>query len=357
MEFKLKVEPTLLPITCSGEKSKCDTCSIGPNGSGFCPGCNGHCGMKGDSLMWKCNRECMTCGGGDANPNTVPAICCKSPLADLALAKVDKPFYNWTKRPVIDLDGQHGIIVTQGSVGGRMKDPYPIETKAIAVNLRHVWSTNGWYSRDMKDYLRIPRGVKLILLTMTHDDVLERAWDEELHEEDWGAPGFDFWQPLTFSFYHSDAKMNMYWQWRRTLIAAERGKSWFSMSIPWHMTKKADEVAAIQKEAIPQVIFNAQFTGSDDDLMSYLRMVVRDHNATPKHVPFWFVGVSTRRIVRLFKSFLKGRELFFLSTTPWLSGHKGAEYVVTGQGRRSPLPKDELVLANQRAYMDMVATA
>lgn len=356
MEFKLKLEATTNPITCDGANSKCDTCRIGPNGSGYCPGCNGHCGFKGLSSMWKCNRECMTCGGGDAAPNTVPAICCKSPLADIALSKVDRDNYAWMKRPVIDLP-QHGIVVTQGAVGGRIKDPYPKETKAIAVNLRHVWSGNGWFSKDMKDYLRIPRGVKLILLTMTHDDVLERAWDKELHEEDWGLPGFDYWQPLTFSMYHSDSKMNMYWQWRRTLHATERSAAWFSPLIPEHMTKKADEVTRVVTQNIPQVIFNAQFIGDDDLLISYMKLVLRNHNAIDKRVPFWFVGISTRKIVRVFKSFLKGRQLYFLSTTPWLAGHKGSEYVVTGQTKKSMLPKDELVLANQRAYMDMVETS
>ena len=356
MEFKLKLDPLYNPISCTGAKSKCETCRIGPNGSGYCPGCHGHCGSKGPSQMATCHRGCMTCGGGEAAPNTVPAICCKSPLADIALTAVERTSYNWTKRPLIDLR-QRGIVVTQGSVGGRIKDPYPATTEAVAVNLRHVWSRNGWYSKDMRDYLRIPSKTKLILLTMTHDDVLERAWDEQLHEEDWGAVGFDYWQPLTFSFYHTDAKMNMYWQWRRTLLATEASKAWFAPFTPWLMTRKADAVTRECVKSVPQVMFNAQFLSGDGSLESYLRMLVRQHNEIPKEASFWFVGVSTRKVVRMFKSFLRGRQAYFLSTTPWLSGHKGMEFVVTGQTKKSTLPKDQLVLTNQQSYMDMVAGA
>jgi len=168
MEVVLKNKPSLETLTCQDVCYKCQLLS-----EGYCPGNKGHCGYHGTSSMKKCNQECMTCGGGEAKPHSVPAICCKSPLASTALARVTHD-YVWHPRNIIKLK-QQGIIVIQGAVGGRVQDPYPKETQAIAVSLRHVWSGKGWYSKDMKDYLHLPKGVKLILLTMTHDDVLERA--------------------------------------------------------------------------------------------------------------------------------------------------------------------------------------
>ena len=347
MEATLKTSSFEI-LTCKPDS--CVSCQL--LFDGYCSGNKGHCGYHGQSSMSKCNQECATCGGGDAAPHTVPAICCKSPLAKIALSRVTHS-YTWQPRDVIKIK-QQGIIVIQGAVGGRVQDPYPKETQAIAVSLRHVWSGKGWYSRDMKDYLHLPKKVKLILLTMTHDAVLEKAWDNELYEEDWSKNGFDYWQPLTFSQYYADSKMNGYWQWRRTLHATERGNGWFTPCIPSHSTKRIEFETAECAKAIPQFIFNWQFRGRD--LLDSLKYVRRHHALVPKTVPFWFVGPASRRPVRMLKRLLKSRPVYFLTSVPWLLGQKGMAYNSEGLGVKSFLSKDELIPGNQLAYMDMVST-
>lgn len=354
-DVRMKIIPTEKPVTCAGKNSKCDTCRIGPNGSKFCEGCNGQCGPHGRSQMWKCHQTCDKCGGGVAAMNTVMAVCCKSPWADLHLDRVERESYNWTKRPVISFK-QRGIIVTQGSPG-KVRDPYPPETECIAVNLRHVWSKRGWYSRDMRDYLRLPAKTKLLLLTMTHDDVLERAWDAKLHEEDWGSVGFDYWQPLHFSMYSFDARMNQYFQWRRSLIATEASKAWFTTYAPDLLSRKTHPILKEMSASIPQVMFNAQFDKTPDALRTYMRSLVHDDKLHPKTVPFWFVGQITPSRIRLFRQLLPGRELYFLATLPWLAGHKGMAFEPTGKTRYSSLPKEELLLSNQRVFAELVNNA
>ena len=174
-----------------------------------------------------------------------------------------------------------------------------------------------------------------------------------MHEDDWGQNGFDYWQPLTFSQYYADSKMNSYWQWRRTLHATERGNGWFTPCIPGHLTKKVEEETVALAKSLPQFIFNWQFGGGRTSIESF-KYALKHHLLVPKTVPFWFVGVTTPSPIRLLKKILPSRPLYFLSTVPWLLGQKGMAYSSRGLGVKSLLSKEELIPQNQLTYMDMV---
>lgn len=352
MEISPKFERSEKPLTCNSEK--CTKCPIGPSGKGFCSGWSAEsCGANGFCKMRTCHRECATCGGGEFAPNTVPVVCCKTPLSNLLVSKVEHDKHNFFPRPKIDLK-QRLIVVTQGSVGARVKEPYPQETQAIAVNIRHVWSSRGWYSRDMKDYLKLRKDQKLILISMTHDDVLDKAWDMRLHEEDWSEVGFDYWQTIAFSYYGDESRLNQYRQFHRLLTAAERSRAWFASESPLRLTRKTSPIIADMASKIPQVMFNAQGCYKPTDLVDVLNNARRTDHVVPKNVAFWFVGFGAKKFIQTAAKFFAHRDTYFLSPGPWLAGHKGKLYTEDGKIKPCRIPKEELVVENQRRYMRML---
>ena len=325
----------------------------------------GCCTEHHECIQRTCYRECNDCGGGPRLRETganVPAVCCKSPLKDVYLSQVRKEHYSFTKRDRIKLK-QRSIVVTQGSPGRVDRSPYLEETRAIAVNLRHVWSGRGWFSQDMRDYLKIEsKRTKLILLTATHDDVLERAWDAEVHNEDLESLGFTAWQALEFSQYGDYSRFNNLWQGYRTLRAIESSKAHFSTIVPnaVKMTSGRDSYRPWYDcgKAIPQVLVNWQFT-SIRDVNAYRWMVawVKRH---VKRIParsLWFMGVVSADMVYNLQRAFPDHKCYFLSVNPWLAAHKGDEFSEKGKLKKSKLPKTELVLLNQRNYANLVSRA
>lgn len=322
----------------------------------------GCCASHSDCIQTTCYRDCNDCGGGDLLRGTganVPAICSKAPLRELLLSSVRKDAYKFTSRPRIKLKAK-SIIITQGSPGRVNGCPYPKGCEAIAVNLRHVWSTRGWFSTDMRDYLKIgEKSTKLILLTHTHDDVLERAWDAGVHYDDLSALGFDYWQGIEFSQYGYMSRYNSLWVGYRSLFSIEASKAHFCISIPPGLSVKKGPDSYQQfgdcAKALPQLMVNWQFT-SLKDTTTYkwmVGMLKRDLKYLQVK-SIWFVGVvSAEMIFNLVRTF-PNYDCYFLAVNPWLAAHKGDEFMLTGKLKKSVIPKTDLVLLNQHNYAKVV---
>ncbi len=327
----------------------------------------GCCATHHDCVQRTCNRGCNSCGGGDirgeAGERGTPAICCKAPLRDMYIDMVRKPQYAFKRRPLLDLKAR-SIVVSQGSPGRIAGCPYPEDTEAVAVNLRHVWSErNGWYSHDMRDYLRLPsKRTKLILITSTHDDVLERAWNSEVHREDFASLGFDIWQSLTYSQYHEMSRFNNLWQGFRTLTAIEASGAHFSTLLPHGLRLSGGEAVYAPwralGERVPQLMLNWQYTSlkEPEAFVAMLGALKRQVSLVPTQA-LWFVGVCTPEAVFNIQKHFPGRPCYFLSVVPWILAHKGAMLNKVGKMRRSKLAKADLMHQNQHNFHELVAHA
>jgi hypothetical protein len=358
--IKISNEPLNEPIECfkGAFKEPCVGCVL----ASVCIGCRRDrqipCEQK------QCFRDCNDCGGGPLRYTgaNVPAVCCKAPHRNLVLPQVRKDSYTFKKRKYIDLE-QSSIIITQGSPGRVDRCPYPEGTSAIAVNLRHVWSQRGWFSSDLRDYLKLEdRKTKLILLTATHDDVLERASDAEVAYDDFAAKGFDYWQALEFSQYGDMGNFNSLWQSYRTLHAIEASKAHFVDMIPTAIRSLNGPEPyapwAQLAEAVPQVMINWQFNSLNNP--ANYRMVVALVKRHLKLAParaLWFIGVVSAAMVYNLQRTFSDYRCYFLSVNPWLAAHKGDEFSEEGKLHKSKLPKTDLVLQNQRNYANLVLRA
>lgn len=272
---------------------------------------------------------------------------------------VGKEQYTYTPRPLIDLP-HSGVLVTQGGAGAAFapnESPYAPEVKAIAINLRHVWSKSaGWWSEDVRDYLRVPKNVKLILLTSVFDNRLEDAWDEGLHEEDFSKYGFDYWQNLSFSIYAEDSPMQSYWCALRSLRSVQGNRSWFAEDVraPRLLPAWSKERLLEQVSKIPQLVLNFQFIRNDKaELLAHGADLKAYHALLPTNVAIWLLGPVQPAAIKFFRKLTPGRRLYFLSALPWIGAHRGALLGVNGKLVRSKVDKKSLIWANQRAYLKL----
>ena len=355
--------PLNAPIT-SMQGAYADPCAICILRDVCVRGC---CGSHGGCVQKSCYRTCNTCGGGDirgedGSRGTV-AVCSKAPLREVYLKAVRKERYEFTKRKVIELPSR-SIVVSQGSPGRIDRSPYPDDCPAVAVALRHIWSQrSGWYSQDFRDYLRLPnKKTKLILMTSTHDDILDRAWDAEVHRERFKELGFDYWEGLAFSQYHEMSRFNNLWQGFRSLSAIETSRAHFSTLMP-HGLRISDGLPVYRPwydlaEAAPQLMCNWQYTQlKSADGFRYLVAMLKRQVALLPTKAIWFIGVCTPDTVYNLQLNFPEQRCYFLSVVPWLCAHKGVGLNLRGKLRRSKRPKAELMLENQANFAKLVATA
>lgn len=328
----------------------------------------GCCASHGDCVQRACNRACNTCGGGDIRgpmgERGTPAVCSKAPLRDVYLNMVRKDDYEFTKRPLIKLKNR-GIVVSQGSPGRIENSPYPDDCEAVAVNLRHVWSAGGgWYSQDFRDYLKLPNDkTKLILITSTHDDILERAWSDEVHKDPFKDLGFTYWQALTYSQYWEMSRFNNIWQGYRTLDAIEKSGAHFSTIMPHGLRISGGQAVYHQwldcGKAIPQLMLNWQYTDLQKDPQGFrwmLGMIKKQVQIIPTKA-IWFIGTCTPDTIYNIQRNFPGITCYFLSVVPWLLAHKGRLLNLHGKSRRTQMAKRDLMLQNQANFARLVATA
>lgn len=365
MHIKLKIidQPDVLRTGCGTEEhcSKCELHGV------VCPGNRGHCTHKQSCTQRECYGDCENCGGGLLNPGAAVAICCKSPLRDSFINSVreDREIgaetYKYTKRDKIVLRTK-GVIVTQGGVGSAFgdKSPFPKEVEAVAVNLRHVWSSRGWYSRDFRDYMRLEKHQKLILLTALYDDVLERAWDAKLYDEDFASLGFDWWETLRFSQYASGSNTAVYFHALRNMWCMSAGASWFADVIDASGLKKEWIEARMREQTakVPQVMHNMQGLGAkQEDMKEALRHFPFYHRILPENVTMWVNGPIRPVFLKAIRSLMPGRDVYLMSAAPWISGQKGKLLQDDGKLVYTKLPKNEVIWENQRAFLRITQRA
>lgn len=347
---------------CDGRMEKCQSCQLYKKNGGRCDGCTPqHFAKLGENFQ-ACYTECNTCTGFKVS---VPAVCCRSPLKESYFTAVtkgaadwNKPSYAYTKRPVLEFRNKAIFYVSSGGVntitaGG--KELVKPGTELVAVNITRVWGSNGFYSRDLKDYLHLPRGTRLMLTTMCLDDMLERAWNKEMYNdvEDLQRVGFDYWMPLSFSGYPNEAHMHKYYQTLRTLYVTERMKAWWTTGDHHLPGVETDDLILQAAASVPQLVFNAQFAGGDS-LKFHLLLVRHYHSIVPAHVPFWFIGASNATFVHNTRKQAGTRPLYFLSPKPLYLGSKGQEQLIDGSATKSAMPKLELVQQNYEQFSNMI---
>lgn len=347
------------PIT-SGEgmyKDPCVSCAL----NDICVG--GCCSNHSRCVQTTCHQECNDCGGGDLlrfEGGNVPAVCSKAPLRELQLEQVRRESYDFTPRDLIKHDTKSAVI-TQGSFGQTDGSFYPEGTEIVGVNIRHVWSSRGWFSSDMKDYLKLPPGAKLLLLTATKDDVLERAWEFGVQHADFEAIGFDYWQALEFSTYGYMSRYHNLWTAYRLMESIELSRAHFGQLIPVEVDRaKRDKLGLFRvcAENIPQAVINCQFL-SVKRLDTFRRTLAAWKRAL-KGLPLkalWFLGVVSPEMVYNIRMNFSAYDCYFLAVNPWLAAFKGDAFLRSGKLKKSRLPRRELVLQNQCNYANLVRHA
>lgn len=345
--------------SCHDHPDRCDKCPLNVANGGRCKTCSSSKLAACDFSY--CNLGCNTCGGYDVD---VPAVCCKSPLALPSLRRAapggnfQQPKFRYEPQDVIELESRAIVVARGGGVKSTVGPPYVDEMDAVATTVPDVWSKKGFFSNDLKDYLRVPKEKKLILLTTMKDDVLEDCWETETFGgEEFERVGVDYWMPLTFSTYLNDGHMNRYYQMLRTLTSMQRGRAHF-VSLPSADPNPALVVEDLWLEAvekIKQVIFSCQFLVNDDLLRKKLTDIARWHKKVPESVPFWFIGMATPKFCHNVKKLTGSRRRYFVSANAFrLAGH-GKQLLDSGGALKSPsMTKEELMFGNQRTFKKIV---
>lgn len=359
---RLKLPVLQKSVTCLG-KDYCGSCSLHKSKGGRCEGCTDqHRAQLGDNFA-SCFQDCHNCAGFKT---LYTAICCKSPLKDLYLTAVTKgaagynhPKYTYEERPAVAFKTK-AILYIASSVntvtgGGRV---LPISPEVVAVNLTRVWSKNGFYTEDLKDYLSLSKSTKLLLMTMCIDDLLEDGWRTEMYADPdlFGRHGIDMWMPLSFSSYPSEARMHQLYQFYRTLYATEKSHAWWTTGD--HFMGSGLEIDDLYLECaakIPQVVFNTQFISDEASMRHHLHLLRHAHAITPPHVSFWLVGSATPTFVHNVRAQTGSRDLYFLSPRPLMVTAKGQKLLASGKTAPDPADKLTLLSRNYETFARVVA--
>jgi len=218
----------------------------------------------------------------------------------------------------------------------------------------------------MRDYLQIEdKKTKVILLTTTLDDVLERAWASEVYNADFAALGFDYWHSLDFSEYDDMGRCHNLWTGYRTLYGIEKSGSHFSFVPPAACNRESVGPGSVWQKLVtrvPNIYVHLQWvrlSGKNGNAVfkRALAPVVRWLRSSGVDATLWFVGVSSSNMAYNLKRLFFTYDCYFLSVNPWLAAHKGNLFSKEGKLLKSKLPKSELVLQNQRHYENLISRA
>ncbi len=346
-------------ITCASRPDRCTKCPAFKKNGGPCGGCNAD--KLKTCTQSICFKECDVCAGYKVH---TPAICVKAPLNSAMMNMVlngsndwARPEYKYHPRKRIEAKSHAILMARGGGVKQTKGSPFLPEFDLIAATLIDVWGPRGWFSKDLKDYLRLLPHQKLMLVTAMRDHRLEQAWEHEMFgDESYRNVGIDYWAPLIFSTYHTSGNLHNYWSFLRTMYGIMRGKPHWTV-LPSIPGLALDDYGKASGMAIKQAIFNAQFLTTDDRMSSFIAMLSRWDNVMPKDFPFWFVGMSTARFVHNVRKYLPARELFFVSANPFrLAGHGKQLFRDSRVVKMDHLAKEDLYYLNQKAFMETVET-
>lgn len=344
--------------SCDDLPDRCNNCALYKS---RCRGCIESDKRNPASLFHCSQSNCLTqCNGcGGAKGVNVPTICCKSPVLNLAFP--DLPLWsipgqkndlqNYHSAPQLDFKHK-GINMNQGSPG-KTWEPYPPETEVMAVSLRHIWSPRkGFWSKDLKDYLRLPSETKLIVVTMTKDNELESYWKHDMH----GGPsyekvGIDYWMPIMFSNYREKGQMSNFYDGIRSFRSLKEGHSQF---IPMSFTNLVVEDLVLEAaKTIKNAVFNGQFILGKALLKVKIHELLYWHYVLPQDVNFYIVGPYSPKTIINIKRFIP-RTIYFISVSPWMAAVRGKIYNRKGKERKNlGMSIKELLWYNQRTYLDI----
>ena len=356
-------EGTLLDGSpCRGQQ--CQECALHfKKPGGRCGGCTPQKRSgEAPSFLW-CYKQCHTCVGFKIRTT---GVCCRSPLRDMYMTAVSKgaenlnlPQFKFKQRAPLQFNQRAVFYISSGGVntiasGGKQLIG---DHEVAAVNISRVWGSNGFYSKDLKDYLHMSPNTKLILLAMSLDDLLERAWDKEMYADPTyiQSVGIDYWHPLSFSAYPANTHMHQYYQYLRTLYATEKSEAWFVSGDHYQLDMQFDDLFLQSVDAIPQVVINTQFISSDETLRWHLRLLRHYHKVAPARVSFWLVGAMNPTFMHNARAQCGTRAMYYFSSKPLYLASKGQELTLGGKSIASSLPKLELVQLNYEMFAKMVA--
>lgn len=225
--------------TCKG-KDTCSTCTLHQTW------CNGR-RAGGCGLQTSCSTQCNTCSG-NASSRPTQGVCCKSPLGKYAIEQITRwPELNYVKHKPLKFPHERIPLIHHRN----HRSHAPVN----CVALYNVFSMRGgWRSKDIKDYLKLPKDSTLILSTIMDDNKVENMTDAPWWEEA-RAVGFDYWMPMLQSMYGDSSNMNRIWARYRTcasqadagahfapLIAADDARSEMVAQEGWRALSAAKNV-------------------------------------------------------------------------------------------------------------------
>lgn len=340
---------------CSDHPDRCSKCPINVGNGGLCKGCSSE--KLSACSQSQCDLGCNVCGGFKVD---VPAVCCKSPIAKTFLIQAapggnyKKPSFTFTRRKAISFKSKAVVSARGGGINSSKGPPYIDELECVAATIKDVWSPRGFYSKDVKDYLRVPKSKKLIIISALLDDWLERMWDAQAFGQDFEEHGIDYWMPPAFSVYNQDGHMNRYWQMLRTLHALQIGKGHF-VPLPNTSNFEIDDIYLDAIDKIPQATFNCQFAFNDERMIKALGVIRSWHQKVPKHVSFWMIGAGSPKFCRNIRKLLGDRDVYFVSANPFRLANHGKEMLPDGNGLKvDGVSKQDLLFKNQRTFRSMV---
>lgn len=223
----------------------------------------------------------------------MPATCGHSPLRDAWAKLVLLPLGHFRPPPLNIHTPLIPVLYGQAEVR-RIPERFP-HIDAWAVPVHKAMDLRGEFrSSDMKDYLGLGRGQKLILSTAGPDDFMEVLWQRGA-ELDYRKHGFDYWFPGHFSVYDRDSKFYQSFNARRQQISARRMNSafvWFRLGehIPLSWLGPIQEC--------PSILISCQqmFSGFNRDLLRR-EITLADH-VFPKATAFFLLGSGYGAVIR-----------------------------------------------------------
>lgn len=345
------------PQSCDSLPDRCVECELHTT---LCRGCV-ESGKRDERsphfcLQGNCASGCGVCGGAKAA--VVPALCCKSP-AKLAmwpeLPKWRDPSYRplwwqgWHTVEPLPLT-QKGISYSQHA--SSLDDPYPEGTESWAISLRHLRGKRGWVTDDVHDFLQLPKSVKIISLTSMQDDLLENMWERGvLGGDEFERRGISYVMPLMFSNYTAYGQMMNAFMAIRSLEATVAGQCHF-VPLNWASGLLGDHLVLEAVSKVKNGILNAQFTRSNkENWRVKLQEIVRWHHVLPLDVSLFIIGISRGGHIVTIRQMCQGREVYFLSSTPFIAGTRGRAYSEQGKEEKTDeADRSKLVQQNQRNF-------
>jgi hypothetical protein len=264
----------------------CPSCPLNKENRGPCRGCTPqyHKGCRQDF----CHSNCNVCGGG--RHTSVVAACGRSTLRNKWAKLFRISIFPYTPPPVNILSTIIPVILPQVA-SFKVPEAFP-DLDAWAVPIHKCMNLKGEFrSKDLKDYLGLPKNRKLLLSTSGPDTFMEMLW-EKGERLDFKGHSIDYWFPAHFSIYDNDSKFYQFFNAKRQQLHAARIRSQFV----WFRLGECIPVSFLEpiSKAHSVLISTQQMYASRNRVILQRECRIADH-LFPVTTQFFIVG--TRRLV------------------------------------------------------------